>query len=69
MPLIAKTNVDLFLMQIILVTVFLLGLEILIPQIYCRYIEKKSFWFSLKQVKAIEIGTFKISTFLTIHLL
>ena len=56
MPLIAKTTADLFLIQIILVTVFLLGLEILIPQLYCQYVEKRSFWFSLKQVKAIEIS-------------
>lgn len=56
MPVLAGTSVDLFFVQIILVTVFLLGIEIFIPQIYCRIFEGRSFWSSLREAKAIEMS-------------
>jgi hypothetical protein len=40
MPKIAETQLDLFLVQVFLVFVFLLGLELLIAKIFCQTVEK-----------------------------
>lgn len=53
MPVIAKMGADLFLVQIALVTVFLLGTEILIAHLYCKRYEGRGIWSALKSANTI----------------
>lgn len=52
MPFIAQTQVDIFLIQAFFVFVFLLGMELAIAQIYCRFLEGQNLRDSLRKVGA-----------------
>ena len=54
-PAIRNRGIDLFLAQIGFVTVFLLGLELVIANTYCRVIEGRSLWTALRRSGAINV--------------
>jgi membrane protease YdiL (CAAX protease family) len=65
MPLIATTQADLFLAQVVLVFVFLLGLELLIAQIYCKTYEGKSLKSALISSRVVFFDRKKLAIALT----
>lgn len=57
MPRIAETQLDLFLIQVFLVFVFLLAMELLIAQIFCWVVEKRSLRSALINSRATAFNT------------
>ena len=54
-PLIRDANINLFLTQIGLVTIFLLGLEMVIAHVYCVKLENRSLWRALSESGAVKL--------------